>query len=698
MKLSIPVKFRAQLITVGLCLFSGVLWIFLWTQSKESKAGDFLFKLEQAEWQMQDWVVRTGPKAAIAQELVFLGVDQPNYEFLYSDEEAAQFPALAHMRQSYPWSREVWAEVTTRLTQAGAKAIVFDILFSSPSRDDAAFAAAIHKAGDRAVLGVNLIQKGGIDTIISPSPTLTDSQPEPHNLFGLVNFFPDPDDVVRRANYRVPLLVRSYDSLAKRAISKVDPEAADLLPEGPQRFRFTGPPKTYDYYPIYQIFIPKMWETTFKSGAFFKDKIVMIGPAGNWTNDTHVTPYPDKMLGPELHLHAIAAGLSHDFIKETALWQEILLISAGALSILLFFLFVQNPSLRFGSTLLFGIAYVFLVRFVYSNSSLLLIFVPPLLALSTAATLSMIQSFSATLLEKIRTRSMLERYVSQNFVKEILDHSGDFEQSLGGVRKKCTMLFSDIRGFTTMTESADSQSLVIQLNEYLSQMVECVFRNHGTLDKFIGDAVMAVWGNVQTREEKQDAIDAVHTALEMLIELRALNAAWPARGFTPLNIGIGINQGEVVVGNMGSPRRKEFTVIGDPVNLASRLEGVTKEYGLELVVGHSVADLVRNDFHILSVDLIRVKGKIKPVEVFTILGKKSDQVNEKKRKILETYETAVALYRKLDFIQAQEHFSSCLEDPATGILAKLYLKRCQALILDAPDPALWDGVYEMKTK
>ncbi|NJK92425.1 MAG: hypothetical protein HC904_11690 [Blastochloris sp.] len=322
----------------------------------------------------------------------------------------------------------------------------------------------------------------------------------------------------------------------------------------------------------------------------------MVGPAGNWSQDIHTTPYLSPMFGPEVHLHAMAAALSGSFIGEMDSGGHLALIVGAAVLAFLMFAWLPSPLWRFGLSVLGIGLYFVVVKQVYDRSSYFLLFAAPILSFGTCSVLCLVQGFAATLVEKIRTRSMLERYVSQNFVREILDRPGEFEESLGGTRKKCSMLFSDIRGFTTMTESADSQALVVQLNEYLGRMVECVFRNHGTLDKFIGDAVMAVWGNVQSREEREDAADAVKTALEMLEELKVLNQGWPARSLPELQIGIGINHGEVVVGNMGSPKRKEFTVIGDAVNLASRLEGVTKLYGLELVLGESVAELVRDRF------------------------------------------------------------------------------------------------------
>ena len=321
----------------------------------------------------------------------------------------------------------------------------------------------------------------------------------------------------------------------------------------------------------------------------------------------------------------------------------------------------------------------------------------PLLAFNLSGAFCLVQKFFVTFAEKMRTRSMLERYVSQNFVREILDQSGNFEESLGGVRKDCTMLFSDIRGFTTMTEGDDSHLLVTQLNEYLSEMVECVFVRHGTLDKFIGDAVMAVWGNVKPRTPREDAVDAVQCALDMLAGLEKLNPIWVARGRPALHIGIGINHGEVIVGNMGSPRRKEFTVIGDSVNLASRLEGVTKEYGLSFVIGESVAALVKDDFVLQPVDLIRVKGKKKPVEVFTVIAHASVKTDDATTRALSHYATGMNAYRAGHFAEARAAFARSAEIASPNPLAKLYVARCDALIATPPAEP-WDGVFVMRGK
>lgn len=309
----------------------------------------------------------------------------------------------------------------------------------------------------------------------------------------------------------------------------------------------------------------------------------------------------------------------------------------------------------------------------------------------------MIRSFVRESLERARTRATLEKYVSQNVVKEILDNSQDFENAMGGSRRPCTILFSDIRGFTTMTEIADSHKLVVQLNEYLTEMVESVFKNNGTLDKFIGDAVMAVWGNAASRGPKEDAIDAVNSALDMLDALAKLNRTWRDEEKLELAIGIGVNHGEVIVGNMGSPKRKEFTVIGDAVNLASRLEGTTKQYGLPVVIGQNVANLVKDHFTLQKVDLIQVKGKKEPVQTYTVLSNNSQSLSNDELAGLEDYHAGIDAFLSQEFEHAQALFEKADEVFDRNQLAKLYINRCQDFRKTPPSPD-WNGVVVMNTK
>jgi adenylate cyclase len=299
-------------------------------------------------------------------------------------------------------------------------------------------------------------------------------------------------------------------------------------------------------------------------------------------------------------------------------------------------------------------------------------------------------------LEKRRVRRTLERYVSRDVVKELLDNPQTYFSALGGVRRSVAILFSDVRNFTTMTESADPHALVKQLREYFEEMVRLVFEHNGSLDKFIGDAVMAVWGNIKSYGPEQDARNAVAAALAMNKALLNLNADWKARGIKELAIGIGINYGEAIVGEMGSSEKVEFTAIGDPVNLASRLEGLTKEYHLDLLLGETVAPLVSGKYILRTVDYVQVKGKTKPVDVFTVVGERAAQTDSPPV-WLARYEEGIRRYRKRAFAGAAAAFQESLRQQPDDYLSSMYLKRCQSLIENPPGDS-WDGVFVMTKK
>jgi len=262
-------------------------------------------------------------------------------------------------------------------------------------------------------------------------------------------------------------------------------------------------------------------------------------------------------------------------------------------------------------------------------------------------------------------------------------------------------LFSDLIGFTSLSEHSDPVALVQQLNEYLSGMVGHVFDNGGTLDKFIGDAIMAVWGNVTSHGVAVDAKAAARAALGMRAELGKLNERWRAAGKKELGFGVGINHGEAIIGNIGSYQpheRLDPTVIGDAVNLASRLEGLTRVYGVEILVGESASELMKDEFHLRSVARAQVKGKTKPVEIFTLVGARNDEnVDPEFLKWLQAYEEAIVKFRKRDFKDAKILFSHFLEFYPDDALGKMYLVSTLEYEQSPPDEA-WNAVEVFKKK
>jgi adenylate cyclase len=320
----------------------------------------------------------------------------------------------------------------------------------------------------------------------------------------------------------------------------------------------------------------------------------------------------------------------------------------------------------------------------------------PLFCLVVTGSFGIVFQYALEQVERLRYRNILGRYVSENVAKAVLEDKRSFEDSLRGKKKPVTILFSDIRGFTTMTETRDADKLVAQLNEYFGEMVKIIEeKNRGTLQKFIGDAIMAAWGDVYSDGVDVDANRAVTAALQMRPALAKLNEAWkdnPDR--ENLAIGIGVNHGDVIYGNIGSSKRMELTVIGDGVNLAARLESATKQFHADILVGETVAALTREQFVFRPVDLLTVKGKTKPIEVFTLLSDRSLPAPA----WLEKYQDAVKLYRNRKFAEAAGQFEAAHKEIGVeDFLCEMYVKRCKAYI-SQPPPENWDGSYTLSEK
>jgi len=668
----------------------------------------FLSTPWRGEQSFEDLLRREGRKTVPPSDFVFLGIDQSTLQLPpLSAQELEGNRALQLMTaRPFPWSREVWALLLDQLFAAGARLVVFDLLFNPPNEGDAAFHAALDRYRDKVVLGANFDMENGAqavtpnDSLILP-PQLLDDR------VGFVNFWPDPiDGKVRAVAYRVTNRELAglpshpseevYESLSARALRKIgrgNDVPRDLRAE---MIRFTAP-DAFQARPLYEVFDQKLWRADYGDGAFFKDKIVMVGPSAQVLHDIVDTPMSPVTSGPSLHLQAMAAALGHQFLRPTPPRIALALVGAAGLVAWALIALVRKPLICVGGLVVISASYLGAARLLYDNSGLLLLTVPVLAALILSGVFSLGFEYAVERLEKLRTRRTLERYVSKNLVKEILDNPGSYYSSLRGVRVPVSILFSDLIGFTTLAEKADPEALVAQLNEHLSAMTSVIFSNGGTLDKFIGDAIMAVWGNVRSLGMAQDAKNCARAALAMRRELAQLNEKWRGEGRMGLGMGIGINQGEVIVGNIGSQERMDPTVIGDSVNLASRLEGLTRVYGVDILVGASAAELVRDEIHLRSVARVQVKGKAKPADVFTFVAARDAKVDPEFLKWLETYEEALEKFRTRDFVQAKILFSRFLEFYPDDHLAKMYLKRSLEYEQAPPDEA-WEAVEVFQKK
>lgn len=293
-----------------------------------------------------------------------------------------------------------------------------------------------------------------------------------------------------------------------------------------------------------------------------------------------------------------------------------------------------------------------------------------------------------------RLKSTMYRYMTQELAEELLKLD---DAKLGGDRKEVSILFSDIRGYTTLTENLEAEEVVSMLNEYFESMVEAVFKYKGTLDKYIGDAIMAVYGSPLML--KEHAWMAVQTSLEMRDRLREFNARRYAENKPRINIGIGINSDTVISGNIGSSKRMEFTAIGDGVNLGSRLESISKQYGCDIIMSHNTYQPCKDRVWSRELDLIRVKGRNEPVAIYELVGLRSDSMSSQKQQILEHYYQGRQYYLKRQFIRAKTEFSKVLEINKNDQAARLHLQRCQYWLQKPPSDVDWDdGVWTFHDK
>ncbi len=689
---------------------------------------DLIRPLQNAEFSAHDWLVRYGRTNAADPKVVLIGIDRLTYANVnfFQPGEYQTEPALKMMEENWPWSRAVWAHLVEHLVKAGAKVVAIDLIFAAPGPGDEELKRVLDQYHDRVVIAYDIVEtksdRGEITSLQIPNDSiLTYSDKTPaveDDRLGCVTVLPDADGVLRQCYYRhAGDQVRNIlgpdvvmESLAARMLRKSG--KAELIPPGfeNKNLRFTAPPGFgYKPIPIGAVMSPRLWKTTYNNGEFFRDKIVLIGPMSELFHDYHTVPLesripkgeqeiaPNEMPGPEIHLNILGAALHREFIAEpNSFWQLSLIALTGLVAFALCVL-AQNPLKRLVGLAGANAGYIALVFAFFDRANgLLLPLATPLLVLNISGITTSAYDYFLERRDKRRVRRTLERYVSRDVVKELLDNPQTYFNALGGVRKPVTILFSDIRGFTTLTESADSSGLVKQLNEYFQEMVAHVFHHQGSLDKFIGDAVMAVWGNIVSHGVDHDARNAVATALAMRHSLRTLNEDWKKRGMLELAFGIGINHGEVIVGNLGSSEKMELTVIGDPVNVASRLEGLTKKYHLDLLLGESMAKLVGDTYILRTVALVQPKGKTTAANIYTVIGDGAAQTVSLPV-WLARYEDGVRLYRERKFSEAAEEFKQCLAKQPEDYLSARYLGLCEALIKNPPEES-WTAAEVMTDK
>lgn len=449
---------------------------------------------------------------------------------------------------------------------------------------------------------------------------------------------------------------------------------------------YRGPPRTFPHYSIAEILSGKIPPET------FRDKIVLVGATAIGIYDLRVTPFSSTFPGVEIHATVIDNILHRNFLVHSSLTR---FADVCAIIFLGLIFGVLIPRLRpiTGMVTAFLMIAVFAgVNFIaFSRFNIWFNLVYPILTMATIYLGITIYHYITEEREKKKIRGAFQYYLTSSVINEMLKDPDKLK--LGGDKKDLSVLFSDIRGFTTISEKLTPEELVALLNEYLTVMTNQVFQHDGLLDKYMGDAIMAVFG--APLDQPDHARRACLTALAMMEELHKLQEKWREEGRPAFDIGVGVNSGDMVVGNMGSEMRFDYTVMGDMVNLGSRLEGINKEYGTNIIISEFTYAHVQDAMCCRELDGVRVKGKNKPVKIYELMGRKEDE--GKFKNLIDGFAKGLKLYREKKWDEAIAAFQGVLEIRPGDYPSKMYIERCHNL-KEHPPAEPWDGVFVMTKK
>ena len=441
----------------------------------------------------------------------------------------------------------------------------------------------------------------------------------------------------------------------------------------------------------------------------FKDKVVLIGPYSPESKDIFNVSVSEEgmsernqMYGVELHANALQTLLHQNYLLRLSTRLESLMILF--LSLVTFAVVSSLKSIRTHYAFIVEIAAVMIIAglmygilmlsyYTFAHHNLVFPVVAPIAAVLLNYVGSAVYQYLTERKQKTMIKGMFSQYLNPSVVNELIAHPEKLR--LGGEKKELSVFFSDIASFTNFSEKLDAVELVQLLNEYLSAMTDIILKNDGTLDKYVGDAVMAVWG--APIELENSALNACRAALQMQTAVQAMDAKWKDEGKPELIVRMGVNTDFMVVGNVGGSKRFDYTVIGDAVNLGSRMEGANKTYNTRIMISERTQELVKDDMLCRELDLLVVKGKTKPIRVFELVAEKKGFLDEKKFRLIETYHKGLEQYRQRLFKEALQTFYDALQIDDNDGPSQLYFIRTDKYI-KSPPPADWNGVFELKTK
>ena len=525
---------------------------------------------------------------------------------------------------------------------------------------------------------------------------------------GFLNFFPESSGTVHKVPLLLALNETPYPSMALEVARiamneptlKIHPAETEndgkrgliglsignnFIPtddQGQMTINFRGPWRSFEYISAVELLNDKQFPQ-------INQAIVLLGTSAIGLLDLQTTPFSRMSPGVEIHANIIdnilaADPMRHDVLTEIGITITLLIVGGLSLTLIL-----ARTSPLFGAMaallmVLSTIAGNYL--FLFKNASIVGI-TYPLLTIVLICLVVTLSNYFLVERQKQFIQGAFRHYLAPKVVEQLLQHPDHL--SLSGQEKELTVMFSDIRNFTSISETMDSVALANFMNRYFTEMGEVIMQGQGMIDKFIGDAIMAIWGT--PLDEPKHALQAVKSALQMQLLTEQLRQQWVNENLPEIYIGIGLNTGPMRVGNFGSEQVFNYTVIGDQVNLASRLEGLNKIYGTTILISERTKNLVADEIQCRAIDLVRVKGKLQAVEIFEplYLGKQSNPD-------LEQWQLTLNLYRQQRFLEARNELEK-LNQQTPHLLYQLYLQRVEQFI-QTPPASDWDGCFVHSTK
>jgi adenylate cyclase len=652
---------------------------FLEAHPSSSSKWDFMaaFYMQRAEWALYDARFKMRGIRAPHPDVAIIAIDERSLQ------DVGQ----------WPWSRGIHAKLIRTLAAAAPKALLFDVFFIEPFTND--------PAGDRALAAATRDNPwvvhafffdidrndvvAGIQKPMAPLLRVLDA-------VGYANAVIDEDGTLRRARTELSIDQQSLPLLsvagANLYLGKPWQYVDPLIPHdarGRMLVNFVGPAESFPTFSYIDVLNGKI------PADRFANKVVLVGSKATGTFDHYPTATSEFMPGVEFHANVIDNLLSHRELRMEGLRATYAAIVVFAL--FCGFLLAQSSA---GAGALWalgaGLLYAGLAQWLFSARCIVIDMAGPLLTLTMAYVAIVIYRFFTEEREKRWVKAAFGQYVSPKVLDILMDDPSKLK--MVGDRRDMTVFFSDVAGFTSISERMNPDEMVVLLNRYLSAMTEVIFEYDGYLNKYMGDGIMAFW-NAPIRQADH-AECACRCALKSRQRLKEFNEELRSQGLIPLGARIGVNSGTMVVGNMGSQQKSDYTVMGDNVNLGSRLEGANKAFGSSIMISEFTYELVQDKFDVRFLDRIRVPGKAKPVRVYELLAEKGQMVAAW-QKALPLYHAAIQLFSDRQFTQAREKFLEVLPILGQDKACTAYIQRAEAFLSEPPADS-WDGVFEVKSK